>query len=860
MDVKLEALLAVARLQSAVGSRFVLAEAAKSTGDFAAAHPAYQEYIAESRLYLKDTLDFNTRFPESPFELPPIVRPLVNALMVDADITYALGDRAAAEALREEALLLSQTHLGKRGTAEFERSRASSLALEGRFNEAIMALMDARDVVLESGDTLGMARIAIDLADILDWLGDFRRAKDELDHAASAIDPFLGNRGVTEQDVFAGVLSSISSIMAGKGDSGEGVQKAELYRSSTEISFYRGLIAKALGQYDEAERLFNLVLPSYRSLGSGEAIEYQLAQISLNRGNYSQALDRLRSIAGVFERGAFRPKRGVLQKLQAECLHALGDSSAALPLIDASVEDLTQLHFDPDALWRAQRLRARIYSDAGDQARALESWREAIGTISELRRAPLGYRLDSTYLADKKEVYSQAIADAVRTGAGEDGCRFIEGIKSRTLSAVLSIPRSASESNAGLEGSFDVLTRQLDAIEYQAYRDGWTVERQASHQELLGKRTELLERIRIGDPRWRSLSHSRPLELDAALKVLSERSQAALTLHYEPPNVTAVLLFAGGVTIGQLTLRDDLPAKLADYSRNLQKPQPDPFKHDLSAEYSIQAADLIPAPLLERAFAAQSLVVIPHEILHLVPWASLMHAGKRLFERLPVGVSPNLATAVAEARFQKPRGAALLGVGRYPGLEALKDLPSTQGEIEDIGALYGNAGVAVHGPLLDADATEAAFWDLTKRVSGPGNLLHISCHGTIVPNEPMNSGLLLADGKVDAAEVARGLPFDEVVLSACSTGWRPTQVADIALTADEILGIPAGFLEAGVRAVLVSIPKAEGKTARALTTHYHRRRAADDPPLVAFQAAQKQMLASGAAPGAWVGFVLYGSV
>jgi CHAT domain-containing protein len=196
----------------------------------------------------------------------------------------------------------------------------------------------------------------------------------------------------------------------------------------------------------------------------------------------------------------------------------------------------------------------------------------------------------------------------------------------------------------------------------------------------------------------------------------------------------------------------------------------------------------------------------------------------------------------------------------YAGLEGLKDLPSTRGELEDVGDLYRDCGAAVRGPLLDTEATEAAFWALTERVAGPGNVLHLSCHGTAVPNEPMSSGLLLADAKVDAAEVARAaLPFDEVVLSACSTGWRPTEVGDIVLTADEILGMPAGFLEAGVKAVLVSISKAEGQAARALTTHYHRGRTAGEPPLRALQDAQKRMLASGRPPGAWVGFALYGS-
>lgn len=78
------------------------------------------------------------------------------------------------------------------------------------------------------------------------------------------------------------------------------------------------------------------------------------------------------------------------------------------------------------------------------------------------------------------------------------------------------------------------------------------------------------------------------------------------------------------------------------------------------------------------------------------------------------------------------------------------------------------------------------------------------------------------------------------------------------LSADEILGIPAGFLEAGAKAVLVSIPKADGPAARKLTTLYHRARTTGQSPLHALQTAQKQMLDSGVHPSAWIGFALYG--
>jgi CHAT domain-containing protein len=345
-----------------------------------------------------------------------------------------------------------------------------------------------------------------------------------------------------------------------------------------------------------------------------------------------------------------------------------------------------------------------------------------------------------------------------------------------------------------------------------------------------------------------------------------------LLLYYEQPNLFAVLLFDGKVRAAKLEISEEIANKLTDYSKNLKQAQskPDYNKYDLSAEYSVLADHLIPSSLLSQALTANSLVIIPHGILHLVPWSGLIHGNNRLFEYLPVGILPNLNSllTLGENSYQ-PNLVAMVGVSSYPNevKKKLGDLPSVYHGIKEIQTMYEEVKIADTYCLLDDKATEQEFWKLVNRIKGHGNVLHISCHGTIMPKEPMNSGLLLYDSKVDAAEVALArLNFDEVVLSACSTGWRPFEVEKLALVenlildADEILGIPAGFLESGAKSVLVSISKAQGKTARTLTTHYHRQRLAGNSPLVAFQSAQKLLLEQGELVGSWISFTLYSCI
>jgi CHAT domain-containing protein len=199
---------------------------------------------------------------------------------------------------------------------------------------------------------------------------------------------------------------------------------------------------------------------------------------------------------------------------------------------------------------------------------------------------------------------------------------------------------------------------------------------------------------------------------------------------------------------------------------------------------------------------------------------------------------------------------ALAGVTTYPGLTQIKDLPFTGVELDALAAFYGDRLIAP--PLIDGTATESAVRALATRGDAASAILHLSCHGTLSIEEPLASGVLLHDGKIDAAEWAQlRVHYDEVVLSACSTGWRPMSAQGVALDGDDVLGLPGALLEAGARSIIVSIPKADDIATAAFMTAYHRRRI-DRSPLIAFCQTQREMLASAHEPYKWSGLVCYG--
>ena len=221
----------------------------------------------------------------------------------------------------------------------------------------------------------------------------------------------------------------------------------------------------------------------------------------------------------------------------------------------------------------------------------------------------------------------------------------------------------------------------------------------------------------------------------------------------------------------------------------------------------------------------RSLVVVPTDVLHDVPWSVLPSVRGR-----PVTVSPS-ATMWHRATVAEPaRGRAVIAAGPH--------LPGAEREARLIGEVHGVEPLL--GPASRVDRVLAGL--------DGASLGHLATHGRLKADNPLFSHLELFDGPlfVHDLEQLRAMPAT-VVVAACEGG------RSVARAGDEVLGLTATLLAQGsTQLVAPVLPIPDTRTAP-LMASFHRLLATGVPPAEALAATQEQLVdgatevASGAA-------------
>jgi CHAT domain-containing protein len=143
------------------------------------------------------------------------------------------------------------------------------------------------------------------------------------------------------------------------------------------------------------------------------------------------------------------------------------------------------------------------------------------------------------------------------------------------------------------------------------------------------------------------------------------------------------------------------------------------------------------------------------------------------------------------APFDSP--AALTAIGVVKTSEHMKfmaELPFVKKELSTVVSIFGTQACR----LMDSQATIGSVMKEIKSSSW----LHLACHGHQDPSDPLKSGLILYDGKLELAEILNmDLPQAKFVyLSACDTAMGDSKLAN------EAMHLAGGFIAAGFQGAI----------------------------------------------------------
>lgn len=342
-----------------------------------------------------------------------------------------------------------------------------------------------------------------------------------------------------------------------------------------------------------------------------------------------------------------------------------------------------------------------------------------------------------------------------------------------------------------------------------------------------------------------------PLDPAGALLVMAITSRGPLTVHLPLHPGEDVQRFTGRIQVdGQQPMDASPLAELIIGTRMAILDGDADADTRLTELYRILVTPLEEAGLAIRDF--RTLFVVPHGIVHAVPFAALRTPeGRFLAEDVATVVVPSVS--VWEVLRQREPTAPRRFVGfANPFLPDEEPLPDTELEVADVRALLPQLEARV---FVGQEADESAL----RRWSPGADVVHLATHGEFPEADVMNLHRVLLsatgdhDGHVDAEEV-RSLDLRAaqlVVLSICDGGvyrFGP---------GDEPYGLLSALLAAGARNVLAPQWAVEDTEARLLVTAFYRHLLADGPA-VALQRAVVERLRAGAGIRDWAGFVLFG--
>jgi CHAT domain-containing protein len=216
-----------------------------------------------------------------------------------------------------------------------------------------------------------------------------------------------------------------------------------------------------------------------------------------------------------------------------------------------------------------------------------------------------------------------------------------------------------------------------------------------------------------------------------------------------------------------------------------------------------QLHQLLITPCEEWLTGYSRLIIVPHGSLHYLPFHALFDGSSYLIEHFEISYLPS-SSSLRYCRETRPAAEQNIIVGHSNG----NRLPHA---VEEARAI---AGILDGQSLLEERASRSKISQLIPSC----RILHLAAHGDFRLDNPLFSGLALADGWLTTMDIFNlRLQASLVTLSACNTG------RNVLGGGDELLGLMRAFLSTGATSVALTLWAVEdGSTAQLMEIFYRQ--------------------------------------
>ncbi|MCL4298816.1 MAG: CHAT domain-containing protein [Anaerolineae bacterium] len=839
------------------------------------------------------------------------------------ECALALGRLRHSHGKLPEALEANQVALNifkTEGNRKLQGTTINNIGLvygaQGRYTEALDSYQQALAIAREVGDRSGECFTLNNIGSLYSDQGRYNEALSSYQHALTIC------REVSNRTQESTIHNNIGSVYEDQGRYNEALdsyQRALIIahevgnRNNEGMALNNiGSVYASQGRYTEALDSVQQALAIHQEMGDRESeavslhnigvIQYVQGQYIEALGKYQQALVIVEEMGNQAGKGTILSNMGQVYEAQGRYTEALDSYQQAL-VIRREIGHRTGEGITLNNI-------GTIYQDQGRYAEALDSYQQALAIAREVgNRTGEGDTLhnignlyhDQGRYVEALDSYQQAIAifETIRANAGSEAGRagFIAQ-RISTYQAVVNLFYQQGQDEAAFYATEQSRARAfLDSLAtgYIQLSDNEAAGLLAQEQELYIRRQALQDSLAQAqaaqppEPDWVAALEAQLAEAEAAyaaaLKAIADRSdqlteltpgrsqnvlgvpQIQLLLDEQTSLISYFVL--DDKTLAFMISHDSFHTFVLEVSRAQLDEQVRTFRDFASIEEAhpenvVTLYNWLIKPL-KPYLTTPHLAIIPHSILHYLPFAALTDGQRYLIDEYNLTTLPSgsaLSFIQEKARQTAVSGqwsAVILGnplTGDFNSTASLAAergsldaLPFAEKEAKAVAALYGVE------PLIGEAATESS---LREKVA-VANILHLATHGFYNPVAPLSSLVALApddenDGWLTVGEIY-GLDLKNtnlVVLSACQTN-----LGDLS-EGDEVVGLTRAFIFAGTPSVIASLWNVEDQATSLLMEHFYTHLKDGTGKAEALRQAQIEIREKYPHPYYWSAFVLSG--